>query len=250
MKLNQIIENLMQKGGWELYHHACGRPDLNDTGDESCYVRAFYNVANPITNGNNLKSFLGVFAEADYGLSGTDKDDNEIVMYGRFPTKRSLAELIERTDDSAPYFVRLEIKASVPDNFGRRGATPSLTIVADQSSILSLVEYLKENPNDYYEAIGMLVPNESYPNVNKGILQEVKPASEIMFLDMDQVVANMENDLPKWEDVVAKNREAWDKLRGFAQLEVVSAAREKVCPTSEYSKSPAVRERYGVVVNR
>ena len=139
MSLNQVVENIEKNGGWELYHHACERHDLNDSGDENCYVRAFNNILNPITGSNNLKSFLGVFAESDYGAPGTDKEDNEIITYGRFPTETSLAGLIEETLNDAPaYFARLEIKASVPDNFGRRGATPSLTIVGDQDSISNL----------------------------------------------------------------------------------------------------------------
>lgn len=255
MELQQIVDRIMRNGGWELYHHATGRDDLNDMGTNDCYVRAHHNVRNQrMTDG--LGSYIKILTDAEYCSSGKPTEDAEVVMYGKLPSEKTIAHLVvNSSSEQEAYFARLDINAIVLDRHRRDGSNPVLTIVADRESVNQLIDYLKNNPNDYYSVIRMLVPDSKYPQVNKGILQEAKPASRIILLDMDTVTANMEKDLPSWDDILKENGDRWNKMQRDRQqrdlaFEEFRKAADSSCPTSNYADSPAVQRRYGFVVQR
>ncbi|MBT3941029.1 hypothetical protein HOF46_03310, partial [Candidatus Woesearchaeota archaeon] len=99
----------------------------------------------------------------------------------------SMDDVLGTSSQEEAYFVEFTLRAYLPDDH-QRSAFARLIIVGEENLIKDVVQYVKEHPADYLRFAKELVPQDQFPNVNKGILDKTPLGDEIVFLD----TANMD----------------------------------------------------------
>lgn len=223
-ELTQLVERARKESGFLLYQHAFGRGDLNDWSNSGCYVRAVENIKKP--EGSFSDNFAVYIADYPIRYGGFGLDNllynhrlkPAIVVHGQLlgrreiPTqvkKRGLAGLFSRKEagkkitaydkiqkvsdvtniqkDKDAYIIRLTIHADIRDDVGRECSLGYFSVVSDKALIEEAVDYLKKNPQDYYNLVRGVLPGNKFPKTNKGILDRTKIPDEIAFLDLAKI---------------------------------------------------------------
>lgn len=237
-QLSQLVDKIQGSGGYEVFHHAMGRGDLNDFGDERSYIRAVHNIRNPVAKvGSPISTTLNLIVSHKHTAIGGLYN---VVSYGQFPMEQEverkenvpvvglvrrpglfglflpkieretgetecrlvkryvwqtapLSELV-RTDDISPaYFTRLTIPARIPDEGGRGGMCPSLTIISNQELCEGIIQHLQNSPQDYIPLLRTILKDQ--PKVTKGIIEKMEPTDTTYFVQGGKVNVGRLHDL-------------------------------------------------------
>jgi len=196
-ELDQLALQLRERGGFELYFDASGRPDLYDQegADDLDGIRASHNLtrgADKFRNsGTRYSASLTRHAahRLFYHAPFPKGYKSDALAFGALPIKsgqktKRLSDVVATDDKSLPHYMQFPIRAEVLDGNGQfRERYPLLTCVTNLDVVGAVVAHLRENPGDFYPLIKKLLPKEEFPNVNAGILAHAKPARSLTFLN-------------------------------------------------------------------
>lgn len=228
--LSKLVDKIQKSTGYEVFHHAIGRGDLNDFGDERSYIMAVHNIRNPAAKvGSPISTTLNIIVSHEH--TAIDNLYN-VVSYGQFPTEQKvereedvpvvglvrrpglfglflpkieretgeterrlvtryvwqtapLSELVKTDDRSPAYFTRLTIPARIPDEGGRSGMYPSLTIISNQELCEGIIQHLQDSPQDYIPLLRAILKDQ--PKVRKGIIDRIEPTDTTYFVQRGKV---------------------------------------------------------------
>ena len=193
-ELSDLVERVRTQAGLQLYAHAFGRRDLNDTREEWLnYVRGVKNLKSNPKFGEVFLYYTTAY------ITGYERENlgKAVVSTGLLLTwefargeyktldaKKDIANLsdVVTTDqDAKAHFIRLTINSDILDGGGRGCGLPFVTIVADGVLKVEVWNYLMNNPGKYMEFVRGLLPVSEFPNINRGILDVAQPLREIWY---------------------------------------------------------------------
>jgi len=91
-----------------------------------------------------------------------------------------LNTLVNTENTRAACFVEMFIRTQIACAGSRVGGLgPSLTVIGDDRIVVDMVEFLKQAPRSYYDLIRGILPQEEFPNVNRGIVSPANPGEKL-----------------------------------------------------------------------
>ncbi len=248
-----VAKAVIRTGGFQVFYHACGRPDLSEDGDPDNHIRAHHRVREHIGAHNNIEQGCRLaFAGGNIGIPGFPRDvagfgilleHHWRVSYyeekkkggwtglwglldkGRIPKPYmkkeadipfKIGEVLTLDQDGEAAFLRmvLRLRHAIEHSCGGgKDMQPTLTLVGGKPVISAVVRHLRAEPEDYYPMVRAILPPDRFPKINSIILSGIEPGDGLMLVSG-----------PKVRELVRTNRQYADIYHDRAMLEAVLEA--------------------------
>jgi len=213
-----LADKVRARAGFELFFHAGDRPDLNDYSGPDVrgfgYTRGIHNIKEPYKVTEYSSGSGGVFPtcalDFDAVVYGKLSHHYDETLYLRrrmggflgflgimeeYPNVEhrvrhcQLSELITPPATGDAFYVQMLIRLArpLPDSSGRIGPPPTLTTACSSELAKEIIGHLAANPTQYYRLIRMLLPRDSFPNINEKMLDTVSVGSGLVLLPAEAV---------------------------------------------------------------
>lgn len=87
-----------------------------------------------------------------------------------------------------------EFNDKIYDDVGRDSPFPTIIkVVSNKENLEQVMNYLKENPEDYHKLIEGIFPEEEFPNVNKWFIKNQKRMNAVVFYNQETNESSLES---------------------------------------------------------